>query len=614
MSFWSAFAGVLVFGMYLWTMAPGLSFIDAGELSTVASTLGIAHPTGYPLFTLFARMFSMLPFGKPIENLNLMAAFCCAVGVMVFVHLSWSLLSRNHAAGKTRSVVLISSVSAALLLAFSVTYWSQATAIEVYPLHCVLLGLVIQAFLSAAWENRLDQWILFAFILGLSFTNHLTTVLLAPAFLFYYFASQGFGIASWKRIGIMVLPFLFGLSPYLYLPLRAARAPLMNWGNPISLERLFWHVSGKQYHNWMFSSSDVAVRQFRGFVDSFPQEFVYLGVVLALLGIWVLWRSDRRLLVFTMLLFVGCLAYAINYDIHDIDSYFLLAYFTTALWIGFGLRQIGLYLVKNFQRGVAYSGIIGALAVAFVAGANFSTVNERQDHLVDDYIENMFASLPPNALIISYQWDNWVSASFYKQLVEGERPDVTVIDKELLRRSWYLTQLERTNSKLVAESRREVDAFLREVDKFEHDEPYNQVIIESRYAGMIRSFIVHGLRERPVFVTSEIEPQYTAGFQRVPMGLALRLYPDTLSHPSPFPRFVVRPPVRNGRLEDQTFRLYSQALVLRGDYCLLKLEDRGEARRSYEAALQFQPGERGILQRLAVSSDSSASLPRLRGF
>ena len=252
--------------------------------------------------------------------------------------------------------------------------------------------------------------------------------------------------------------------------------------------------------------------------------------------------------------------------------------------------------------------------MAFVAGANFSTVNERQDHLVDDYLENMFASLPPNALIISYQWDNWVSASFYKQLVEGERPDVTVIDKELLRRSWYLTQLERTNSKLVAESRREVDAFLREVDKFEHDEPYNQVIIESRCAGMIRSFIVHGLRERPVFVTSEIEPQYTAGFQRVPMGLALRLYPDTLSHPSPFPRFVVRPPVRNGRLEDQTFRLYSQALVLRGDYCLLKLEDRGEARRSYEAALQFQPGERGILQRLAVSSDSSASLPRLRGF
>lgn len=35
--------------VYLTTRAPVVQFIDSGELAVVCQTLGIAHPTSYPL-------------------------------------------------------------------------------------------------------------------------------------------------------------------------------------------------------------------------------------------------------------------------------------------------------------------------------------------------------------------------------------------------------------------------------------------------------------------------------------------------------------------------------------------------------------------------------------
>ena len=46
----------IAFGVYLMTMCRSVSFIDAGELAAVACVMGIAHPTGYPLFTLTAHL------------------------------------------------------------------------------------------------------------------------------------------------------------------------------------------------------------------------------------------------------------------------------------------------------------------------------------------------------------------------------------------------------------------------------------------------------------------------------------------------------------------------------------------------------------------------------
>ena len=64
-----------VFIVYLFTLAPSVVQIDSGELAAVQATLGIAHPTGYPLFTMIGYIFSLipLPFTK-IFQLNILAS------------------------------------------------------------------------------------------------------------------------------------------------------------------------------------------------------------------------------------------------------------------------------------------------------------------------------------------------------------------------------------------------------------------------------------------------------------------------------------------------------------------------------------------------------------
>jgi hypothetical protein len=216
---------------------------------------------------------------------------------------------------------------------------------------------------------------------------------------------------------------------------------------------------------------------------------------------------------------------------------------------------------------------------------NFGKVDQRDNHLVEDYTMNMFSSLQPGALVLSYQWDYWVSASYYFQLVDGMRPDLIVIDKELLRRSWYLKQLESRYPWLIQRSQEEVNGFLREVDKFERDLPYNPAVIQARYVGMISSFIEKNLPERPVYVTSEIEREFTVGYQRVPEGLAQRLYRDTLFHPTTFPPLVYREFPRKGKEEDMIRRLYAEALASRGYY--YASHDRAESERSLSKARAF---------------------------
>ncbi|MBE9565334.1 MAG: DUF2723 domain-containing protein, partial [Proteobacteria bacterium] len=54
---------VAVFAVYLLTIIPTVVDQDSGELVAVAHGLGVAHPTGYPLWTLLARAFDFLPVG-----------------------------------------------------------------------------------------------------------------------------------------------------------------------------------------------------------------------------------------------------------------------------------------------------------------------------------------------------------------------------------------------------------------------------------------------------------------------------------------------------------------------------------------------------------------------
>src|SRR5438477_9692102 len=86
--------GVFAFVLYLVTCSPTVNFTDSGELITVAWTGGIAHPPGYPLYTLIGILFVHLPFGDPAWRMNLISALFAAVAVSLFYLLVTDTISR----------------------------------------------------------------------------------------------------------------------------------------------------------------------------------------------------------------------------------------------------------------------------------------------------------------------------------------------------------------------------------------------------------------------------------------------------------------------------------------------------------------------------------------
>src|SRR5260221_704689 len=55
-------------------LAPGLLWGDSAEMQTLAAVGGVAHPTGYPLFTLVGRIFTAVGRGEPAVRANLLSA------------------------------------------------------------------------------------------------------------------------------------------------------------------------------------------------------------------------------------------------------------------------------------------------------------------------------------------------------------------------------------------------------------------------------------------------------------------------------------------------------------------------------------------------------------
>ena len=145
---------LVTFGVYPATLAPGLTWshegADGGDLITAAYTLGIPHPTGYPLYTLLGRLFSLLPVGNVAYRLHLMSATCAALTAFVFYAWVRGWL-RRALPSLPELPCTVASTAASLLLAFSRLLWSQALIAEVYALNALAVTSVL--YLLWRWES-----------------------------------------------------------------------------------------------------------------------------------------------------------------------------------------------------------------------------------------------------------------------------------------------------------------------------------------------------------------------------------------------------------------------------------------------------------------------------
>jgi hypothetical protein len=415
--------GLVSLGVYLATLAPGLTWAhdsaDGGELAAAAYTLGIAHPPGYPTYLLLAHVFTRLPVGEIATRTNLFSAVCAAGAAAL---LTWVLMRETHSPA--------ASAGAGLALAFSPLLWSQATVTEVHALNGFFTALLL-ALASSARGPFLT--LASGIVWGLSLGNHPTALFCGPlVVLALRRRSWALGAAG---IGL-------GLAVYLYLPLRAAASPI-NWGDPQTLDRFWWVLSGAPYRGFLFSLPlRYLPARLLAWAGLLTRQFTAVGLVAVALGAGALWTTERPLLAATGTTVALCSLFAIGYNTTDSYLYLMPALVCLGFWLGVGVDWLTTTLAARV-RWTAW--VTGALAIALpllALACRYPTLDLSSDRAARDFGDLVLEEAPTGAIILSRQ-DGHTFALWYSQYALGERRDVVVVDPALLGYDWYTADLPR---------------------------------------------------------------------------------------------------------------------------------------------------------------------------
>jgi hypothetical protein len=418
---------LLAFVLYVMTLAPTVlpysspDLLDAAMLQMQVAVLGISHPTGYPTYLMLSHLFTYLPVGDVAYRANLASAAWAALAVLA-VYAAGLLLSRRVAAAAV----------GALTFGLGTALWSQAVIAEVYPLNALFLALTVLALLF--WrERRRDRYLLISALLtGLCLTNHLTSGLLLPASLLFVGLVDWRKLLEWRLMLKAAGLFFLGLTPYLYLPVRAWMNTPFEGNNPTNFERFWYIVSGGNLTGTFFAFGPAELPGRLAFYWGHLMDNMNLLVVMVTLaGAATMVFRDRAGAGLFGFLFFGWLFYSLGNDIPDIHLYFIPTYLVLCLWatLGFGtLLGLAGSLLAGLPRvpaGLVLSVLsVGLLLLPlFDVRAKYAENDMSDAYLGRERIEAVANSAARGATILHHRSELW-----YMVLVEERRRDLTLVD------------------------------------------------------------------------------------------------------------------------------------------------------------------------------------------
>lgn len=587
--------------VYLPTCARTVTLVDSGELIVACASLGVAHPPGFPFYTLVGHLFSLLPAGSVAFRLAAMSAVFAAltaalVTLVVSEVVAWARREDGAVGRDARVVSAGASIGAGLSLAFSATLWAYATVAEVYSLTLTLLTAAVWLLLRwrrAGAAGPLPWLVGLALGLGIG-VHHVTVILAVPGLLAFVVATGGWRAVAPRRLLAAGAGLAAGLLSYLYLPLAAARRPVLNWGDPSSLERLWWHVSARQYRISLFSGSlDEVWRELVELVRLAPFELGPLGMVAAAAGLVWLWRRDRAMLWCVAVVAMVGVSYAVNYDIaEDTEAYVLTTYLVAAVALGGGLTC--LLSACLGRRGLAVVAVAAALVTPAAAAAlHWRSSDRSRDLVARSFVEDAVAGIAPGGVLLTLEWQLY-APWLYLHHIEGLRPDLAVVDVNLCRRSWYVGQyLPADSPGLMAEVQQPAELYRRELENWEHARPHDPARLTRLFVAMLNAMLATPLPDSEAHSTLPMEPGVGGELAWAPHGLSMKLTTTTPVRVEPAPRLHLEPLLGDPASLTQVARTkvrpyYALMLANRGRYLAMAGELDG-ARAAVDQALALEP-------------------------
>lgn len=466
---WLLAAFLLPFALHLTTLAPSVTFYDSGEFITATQLLGSAHSPGYPLFLLFAKPFTWLPFGSIAFRVNLATACGAALACSALFLLVRQLLHDVACSDNEQFSDFARNAAAlagSLLFASSPRLWLQTNHDKPYPL---LAGMIALCFLFLlrwreeylAGSERPAWWYGVGLLTGLASGAHQTIILLVPAWLLFVAVTELRLLLRLRELLLTAAFALAGGAVQLYLPLRAAAQPLQNWGDPSSLSRFLWHVLRRGYpEEPHLRDLSLLLKQLAGF--SIPHEFGWIGLLFLVVGVAACWRSKRPFVLACGLALLGFWAVIVGFFNPRAESIFLTEEFYTPLYLlAAALIAVGLHAAISRGIGRAetpehYGWQHRLLVLLFLLllplsqlAANYRDNDQQRNYSAHDYAVNTLRSLPERAVLFTWG-DSGAFPLWYLQTVERLREDVDLPHIPHLVFDWYREELPRLQSSFSA--------------------------------------------------------------------------------------------------------------------------------------------------------------------
>jgi hypothetical protein len=331
--------------LYIRTLAPSLLYGDSAEFQTLAYTLGMGHPTGYPVYILLAKLFTFIPVHDIAYRVNLFSAFCAAVTVTGTYLILRKLGTRISA-----------SLCGALALGVTPLFWKYASIAEVYSPSAACLVWILLFVLQWKQTNQ-PHWLFLAGLLGgLSLGMHTSVALSGLSVLLYLILSTR-RTANWFQasLGVVTGIVLF-LTCFLFLDSlqssvgyynAAVRPSLSAWEMTSEdfdspPERLAFLYVLPQFRAEIFSvSSDQILTRMADFAREayWTLWFALLGFIALILPHKVS-SAGWREAVLLGTAFITLLTFAASSDVHDFRVLYVHAIVLLVVLFGIGIDRI----------------------------------------------------------------------------------------------------------------------------------------------------------------------------------------------------------------------------------------------------------------------------------
>lgn len=449
------------------TAAPGAWWGDGLEFACAAKTLGIPHPTGYPLYMMLGHAaMALLSHIDPGRALTLLSSFFCALASTLMGWVVYARASRAAAQhGENSAGPLVSAFGVVFIFGFTRTLWEHATFAEVYPLTLLfVVGIVALVIGESKTPVSLGRTAALGALWGLGLLNHYSLAAIGPLALF---ALIRWSRGSTKRMVTHFVVFTLVSSScllgYLYLPLRAATNPPINWGDPSNWERFVWVLKGGSYVGSRFlggrpvtaaiASGSAYWLQWWG-IQILPEQLYargglgdfisgVAGLIIAAGGFAGCLSLARRELSLGLGLAASILVtllFSILYVIPDRDAYLMPA--LPAAVLGWS-ELIRVMLARTSAASESAARFRPRAILPLALGAALGLihapwVNKSWDDGPDLWPRAVFAAVPQDAIVLTRQGeDSEIYSLWYEQIVRGERPDVTLFCIGGLFSGWY---------------------------------------------------------------------------------------------------------------------------------------------------------------------------------